>query len=111
MPRQKQDSRVDKRRVTMRSAVLLADGKTANLEAVDYVRPDLLDAYVADAESRWQHVSVSPEPDAGPAGYDGDTHVPRHLEGKRARDFDRFRADPDPEINALDELLRAEGKA
>ncbi len=62
---------VDKRKVTMRNATLLADGNTATLEATDYVRPDQLDAYVADARTRWQYVGVSDEPDAGPAGYDG----------------------------------------
>ena len=75
------DPRVTKRRVTMRSVVLLDDGvTTASYEAVDYVRPDHLDAYVADAKTRWQAVLVSDEPDAGPAGYDGATHVPAHLD-------------------------------
>lgn len=75
-----QDPRVDKRRVTMRSVTLTPDGVTAVAEAVDYVRPDFLDAYVADARTRWQSVMVSDEPDAGPGGYDGATHVPSHLD-------------------------------
>lgn len=75
----KVDSRIDKRRVTMRSVNLLADGSTATLEAVDYVRPDHLDAYVADAQTRWQYVEVSVEPDAGPGGYEGQTAVPAAL--------------------------------
>lgn len=76
---------ITKRRVTMRTDVVTgrdAKGKpiVATVEAVDYVRPDHLDAYVADARTRWQTVEVSEEPDAGPAGYHGATHVPEHLE-------------------------------
>ena len=59
------DPRIDKRRVTMKSIRLSADGSTITEEAVDYVRPDHLDAYVADARTRWQLVEVSDEPDAG----------------------------------------------
>jgi len=69
---------ITKRRVTMRSAVLTPAGP-ATVEAVDYVRPDHLDAYVADAKTRWQQVEVSEEPDAGPGGYHGQTHVPEQL--------------------------------
>ena len=75
----KTDPRVTKRRVTMRSITLGADGKTYTTEATDYVRPDFLDAYVTDARTRWQHVEVSDEPDAGPGGYHGATHVPADL--------------------------------
>ena len=62
------------------SAVVI-DGKPAVQEmcAVDYVRPDFLEAYVEDARSRWASVEVSDEPDAGPGGYDGQTHVPGRL--------------------------------
>jgi hypothetical protein len=79
------DPRVDKRRVTMTSfepAGVDTDGQPRwhKHEAVDYVRPDFLDAYVADAQTRWQNVVVSDEPDAGPAGYDGATHVPASLD-------------------------------
>ena len=49
-------------------------------EFTDYVRPDFLDVYLADARTRWQSVSVSDEADAGPAGYHGQTHVPAHLD-------------------------------
>lgn len=70
---------ITKRRVTMRSKFLTADGLEAVHEAVDYVRPDHLDAYVADAKTRWQYVGVSEEPDAGPGGYHGETSVPAHL--------------------------------
>lgn len=46
----------------------------------DFVRPDFLDAYVADAKMRWESVVVSDEPDAGPGGYHGETHIPAHLD-------------------------------
>ena len=72
------DPRVTKRRVTMRSATF-KDGEVVTFQAVDYVRPDHLDAYVADARTRWQDVTVSKEPDAGPGGYEGPTFVPDHL--------------------------------
>ena len=75
------DDRVTKRKVTMRSITLSADGSTT-LEHVaeDFVRPDHLDAYVADARTKWQSVEVSDEPDAGPGGYEGATAVPSHLD-------------------------------
>jgi hypothetical protein len=66
------DEIVTKRRVTMTGD----DGR----EAVDFVRPDFLDVYVADARTRWAHVRVSDEPDAGPGGYHGSTWVPDHLD-------------------------------
>lgn len=80
----KVDPRIDKRRVTMRSARIAGvdkDGRTvyAELEKVDYVRPDFLDAYVAAARTEWDTVEVSDEPDAGPGGYHGATHVPDTL--------------------------------
>lgn len=75
---------ITKRRVTMRSVVAVGyddDGKVLlqQHEAVDYVRPDFLDAYVTDAQQRWQQVLVSDEPDAGEGGYDGPTFIPEHL--------------------------------
>jgi hypothetical protein len=89
----KADPRIDKRRVTMTSWQVVGtdeagDPVVQKMEAVDYVRPDILDAYVADARAlnpltggpKWQNVTVSDEPDAGPAGYDGATHVPAHLD-------------------------------
>lgn len=80
----KKDDRVTKRRVTMRSTQVVGydhDGNPAlqNFEATDYVRPDHLDAYLADARTKWQLVEVSDEPDAGPGGYEGATAVPDHL--------------------------------
>lgn len=78
----KPDPRITKRRVTMRSSVLNpATGEPETHEATDYVLPEHLDAYTADARSRWQFVEVSEKPDAGPGGYDGDTHVHPHMEG------------------------------
>lgn len=78
------DPRIDKRRVTMRNAFVKFDEHGEPVpdiqEAYDYVRPDILDAYVADAQTRWQSVTVSDEPDAGPAGYDGATYVPEALD-------------------------------
>jgi hypothetical protein len=85
MPKTKPDPRVTKRRVTMRRVVGRGVDHDGNLvlaeeQAVDYVRPDHLDAYVADARKNWQWVEVSEEPDAGPGGYDGATAVPEHLD-------------------------------
>ena len=74
------DDRIDKRRVTMRNIRLTDDGTTVEEQAIDYVRPDFLDAYVADAKTRWQSVSVSDTPDAGPGGYEGQTVVPEGLD-------------------------------
>lgn len=108
MAKQQQDPRVDKRRVEMRSVVLDPSGVTVTYEATDYVPPDILEAYVADARTRWQAVLVSDEPDAGPAGYDGPTERPRHLAGKKAADFARYGNSDTPE-NALDEHLDQEG--
>ena len=77
---------ITKRRVTMTSFVTRPTEDPDNPvvvekhEAVDYVRPDHLDAYVADAKKNWQVVAVSDEPDAGPAGYHGQTFVPAHLD-------------------------------
>ena len=82
MSSKKQDPRVDKRRVTMTTyvPVITDDGpEMQKHEAVDYVRPDFLDAYVAEAQTRWQSVVVSDEPDAGPGGYDGQTHISPNL--------------------------------
>jgi len=71
----------DKKKVTMRSVGLSPDGKTSvNYEAVDYVPESILDAYVADAQLRWQLVEVSDEYDAGPGGPKGETHIPAHLQ-------------------------------
>jgi hypothetical protein len=88
-PKSKKDPRVDKRKVTMTTIVALPPDEKGNPrqevhEAVDYVGPDFLDAYVADAKTKWQSVTVSDEPDAGPGGYHGQTHVPDHLDHELA---------------------------
>jgi hypothetical protein len=80
----KTEPRVTKRKVTMTSAVAtgrVIDGRAEIVthEATDYVRPDFLEAYVADARTRWQSVTVSDEPDAGPGGYEGETVIPSRL--------------------------------
>ncbi len=72
------DPRVTKRRVTMSvphvpTAVLAGP-------VIDYVREDFLQAYLADAATRWASIEVSPEPDAGPGGYDGPTYIPHGLD-------------------------------
>lgn len=73
----------EKRKVTMVSVSAVIDdaGKTQTVrhEAVDYVPTDVLDAYVADAQSRWGYVEVGKKHDAGPGGDEGDTHYPDHL--------------------------------
>lgn len=79
MAAKKPDPRITKRRVTMRSVVATPTGVDVH-EAVDYVRPDFLDAYIAAARKTWQVVEASDEPDAGPAGYHGATHVPASLD-------------------------------
>lgn len=77
---------VVKHRVTMTShsvAGLDENGYpiTIKHEAVDYVGVDILDAYVADAQTRWQSVAVSDVPDYGPGGEDGETVIPENLGG------------------------------
>lgn len=71
---------VEKRKVTMTNAIATPDGVMTH-EAVDYVPVDLLDAYLADAHSRWQSVVVGPdEHDPGPGGDDGQTTYLAHLD-------------------------------
>lgn len=87
----KPDPRVTKRRVTMtRSRVLRRDEDgvlTATEEAVDYVRPDFLDAYLAKRSADWDLIEVSEEPDAGPAGYEGATWIPADLDHPEAHTY------------------------
>jgi hypothetical protein len=47
--------------------------------AEDYVPVDILDAYVEDAKTRWEHVIVGDAHNPGPAGDEGATVIPRHL--------------------------------
>lgn len=75
---------VTKRKVVARNTLVAGydnEGKPVLAESsiTDYVRPDFLDAYVADLRTKWQDVIVSDEPDAGPGGYEGATAVPAHL--------------------------------
>lgn len=72
------DEDIDKYRVTMRSVTMTPTGVSEQV-VTDYVRADILDAYVLDARTRWQNVDVSDDPDAGPGGYHGQTHVPDSL--------------------------------
>ena len=81
------DERITKKRVTMKSVTLQRDGTLVTHEAVDYVREDFLEAYVRDAETRWQYVEFSEEYDAGPGGYDGSTYVPANLDVPDAGTF------------------------
>lgn len=76
---------ITKRRVTMTSVVAAGTNIDGEIlyqkhQAIDYVRPDFLEAYVAEAQKRWQMVEVSDEPDAGPLGFDGPTYVPENLD-------------------------------
>jgi hypothetical protein len=80
-----------KRRVTMRNVLAVPPTENnpvgvANIEATDYVLPEHLDAYMADARTRWAVVEVSDEPDAGPGGYHGPTYIPEHLDVPDAGD-------------------------
>lgn len=79
----KKDARIDKRKVTMSNYVTVVDAdgqpQIQKHEATDYVNPELLDLYVADAKTRWQNVQVSEEPEAGPGGYNGETNIPVDL--------------------------------
>jgi hypothetical protein len=99
---------ITKRRVTMRSVTavpvsdLFPEG-LATTEVSDYVRPDFLDEYVADARTRWQDVQVSDEPDAGPLGFDGPTFIPAHLEVPNAGTY--FPATPGSKVEAA--LIKA----
>jgi hypothetical protein len=83
---------ITKRRVDMINIVAAGvddEGRTITHEyrATDYVRPDFLDAYLADARTKWQVVTVADEPDAGPAGYDGPTFVPANLDHELAGQY------------------------
>lgn len=78
---------VEKRHVTMVNVTATGLDAEGNVvlqrhEAHDYVPLDLLDAYVADAKTRWQAVSVEDGHNPGPGGDDGVTHYPEHLERK-----------------------------
>jgi hypothetical protein len=70
--------RVEKRKVTMKSAVILSDGTTGQVTAEDFVPVEYLDEYIADAQTRWQSVTVNRDKhDPGPGGDDGPTNKPK----------------------------------
>lgn len=78
---------VEKRRVTMTNQVLAGRDDKGDLiyhtfEATDYVPLDILDVYVEEAKTRWSLVEVDHDAghDPGPAGDNGDTHYPAHLD-------------------------------
>lgn len=68
---------IEKRKVVMKSAIVLSDQTTATAEATDYVPVDILDAYVEDARTRWQSVEVEDGHNPGPAGDRGPTKRPK----------------------------------
>lgn len=114
----KTDPQVTKRRVTMVNSIVSEEGDqvvTRTITAVDYVRPDFLAAYVADARTRWAVVAVSEEPDAGPAGYDGATYIPAHLDHPDAHTYypatDCRKCDHAPDVEGLGKarVVRVEG--
>lgn len=79
------DEQITKRKVTMVNVVVVGlddDGRDVLQRhvATDYVNPEFLEAYVEDARQRWQSVTVSDEPDAGPGGFHGQTVVPDTLD-------------------------------
>lgn len=79
------DTPIQKRHVRGRSTAVVgydADGKALLMDHTfeDFVPADILDAYLADARTRWQSVEVvSDEHNPGPGGDHGVTHFPHHL--------------------------------
>lgn len=71
---------VEKRKVIMTNAVAVGDQIHTHV-ATDYVPLSVLDAYVADAATRWQSVVVDHDAghDPGPGGDDGATDFEAHL--------------------------------
>lgn len=86
---QNTEPQVTKRRVTMTEPKPFKDSlgdwiiPDKSTTVTDYVRPDFLDAYVADAQTRWDRVDVG-DLDAGPNGYNGPTYVPDQLDHELA---------------------------
>lgn len=80
------DEFIEKRKVVMLSVTAgMQPGQILEHRAEDYVpllgpngEPGYLEAYIADAQTRWQQVYVeSDEHDAGPGGDEGETyHAP-----------------------------------
>lgn len=63
----------DKRRITMTSVSLSDNGVVLTHEATDLVALPDIDVYVADAQTRWQTVTVGDEIISDP---DGDYNFP-----------------------------------
>lgn len=65
--------------VTMTTAIALPDGGVITHKATDYVAPGDLNAYVADARTRWQSVTVADQPVnmAGPYSTDAAQQPPQ----------------------------------
>jgi hypothetical protein len=103
------EGEVTKYRVTMRNFTGFdpVSGQALSHEAVDHVPQEILDAYTADARTRWGFVEVSKEPDAGPAGYHGATYYPAHLPIPNAGEY----RPPTPGSTAERLLLQAEAEA
>jgi hypothetical protein len=85
------EPQVTKRRVTLTNWLVTGVDEHGNPvvmknEQVDYVPDDVrdgvnvLEAYLAAVHPNWQSVVVSDEPDAGPGGYHGQTHIPENLD-------------------------------
>jgi hypothetical protein len=79
---------ITKRRVVMRNFVGFdPNGNALYHEAVDYVKIEHLEAYTADARTRWGFVEVGDEPDAGPSGYHGAYQLPTTVNHPDAGQF------------------------
>jgi hypothetical protein len=72
---------MEKRKVTMTSYFALPDGGVGMHKATDHVALEHLDAYEADARTRWQSVTHGDEHDPGPGGDDGDYTIHPHMIG------------------------------
>lgn len=82
------DPRITKRKVVMRSiAAGPEEGIVLETVQTDYIREDVLDAFVAAVRPLWQQVTVADGYDAGPGGYDGATYVPPFVDHPLAHHF------------------------
>jgi hypothetical protein len=99
---------ITKRKVVMRNFTgFNPDGSALYHEAVDYVLPEILDAYVTDARTRWGFVEVGDEPDAGPGGYHGPSFIPAHLPVPNAGEY----RPPTPGSRVERAMLQAEAES
>jgi hypothetical protein len=77
---QSEGTSMERRKVTMIS--FFADpvtGMAIKHEAIDFVGVDDVDAYVADARTRWQSVIVGTSNEHGPGGDKGHYALPQHI--------------------------------